>query len=50
MARIGEQLVVSAAIAKQTRRTLELVADIKRIDGSVVAEASSIQFITQSQV
>jgi acyl-coenzyme A thioesterase PaaI-like protein len=48
MASIGEPLIVSATIAKQTRRTLELEADIKRPDGSVVAEASSIQFITQT--
>jgi len=50
MARIGEPLIVSANITKQTRRTLELEADVKRHDGSVVAEASSVQFITQSQV
>ncbi len=49
MARIGEPLIVSARIAKRTRRTIDMEADITRPDGSVVAEASSIQFITQSE-
>jgi len=48
MARIGEPLIASARIAKQSRRLLEIEADLKRRDGSVVAEASSIQFIVQT--
>lgn len=47
MVRIGEQLIISACIKKQTRRTVEVEAKIKRKDDSVVAEASSIQFIIQ---
>ena len=47
VARIGEPLTISACITKQTRRTLEVEAKIKRKDDSVVAEALSIQFITQ---
>ena len=49
MARIGEPLIISAYITRQTKRTLEVEAQIKRKDDSVVAEASSIQFITQSK-
>ena len=45
MARIGEALTVSACIAKQTSRTLEVQAKITRSDDSLVAEASSVQFI-----
>jgi acyl-coenzyme A thioesterase PaaI-like protein len=44
MARIGEPLIVSARIVKQSRRLLEIEADIKRKDGTVVAEAASIQY------
>jgi acyl-coenzyme A thioesterase PaaI-like protein len=49
MARIGEPLIVNARITKQTKRTLEVEAKIKRKDDSIVAEASSIQFIMQPQ-
>ncbi len=49
VAQIGEPLTVSARITKQTRRTLEVEAKIKRKDDSVVAEALSIQFITHPQ-
>jgi acyl-CoA thioesterase FadM len=48
IARIGEPLIISACITKQTRRTLEVEVKTKRKDDSVVAEASSIQFIAQS--
>jgi acyl-coenzyme A thioesterase PaaI-like protein len=47
MARIGEPLLVSAHIKKLTSRTAEVEADIKRRDGSVVAEASSIQYLVK---
>jgi acyl-CoA thioesterase FadM len=47
MARNGEPLVVTACIIERTSRTLEVQAKITRKDGSVVAEASSIQFIIQ---
>ncbi|MFC1905258.1 PaaI family thioesterase [Chloroflexota bacterium] len=47
MARIGEPLIISAYITNQTRRTLEVEANIKRQDDSIVAEASSILFIAQ---
>ena len=47
MARIGEPLIISAHITRQTKRTLEVEAQIKRKDDSIVAEASSIQFIMQ---
>ena len=49
MARIGDPLIVSAHITKKTKRTLEIEAKIKRKDDSIVAEASSIQFIMQPQ-
>ena len=48
MARIGEPLIISAYITRQTKRTIEVKAEIKRKDDSLVAEASSVQFITQS--
>ena len=41
MARIGEPLVITTRIAKQTSRTIEVEAEMKRRDGSVVAEALS---------
>jgi acyl-coenzyme A thioesterase PaaI-like protein len=46
MARVGEKLIVSATIARETTRTAEMEASIKRPDGSIVAEATSLQFIT----
>ena len=45
MARVGEPLIAAARISRQSKRLLEVEADLKRKDGSVVAEASSIQFI-----
>ncbi len=45
MARIGEPLIVSARITKKTKRLLEVEANLKRRDGSIVAEASSVQFV-----
>ncbi len=47
MARIGEPLVLNAEIVKKTSRTLEVEARMERRDGSVVAEASSLQFIAR---
>ncbi len=49
IARIGEPLIISACIKKETRRTLEVEVRAKRKDDSVVAEASSIQFIAHPQ-
>ena len=49
MAHIGEPLVVSASISKLTKRTAEVEAQIKRKDGTLVAEANSLQFIVQSE-
>jgi acyl-coenzyme A thioesterase PaaI-like protein len=49
MARIGEPLVVSAIITRQTKRLVEVEAQIKRKDDSVVAEANSMQFIAQAE-
>jgi acyl-coenzyme A thioesterase PaaI-like protein len=46
MARVGEKLIVSATIVKETTRTTEMEATLKRLDGSIVAEATSLQFIT----
>ncbi len=48
MARIGEPLTITAHIAKQTSRTLEVEAQVTRQDGSTVAEASSVQFIVKT--
>jgi acyl-coenzyme A thioesterase PaaI-like protein len=48
MARVGEPLIVRAHIAKQTRRTLEVEVDMRRQDGSLVAEASSVQYIVKT--
>lgn len=44
MAKVGEPLVITAQITKQTSRTVEVTAQMTREDGSVVAEASSVQF------
>jgi acyl-coenzyme A thioesterase PaaI-like protein len=49
MARIGEPLIVSATIAKQTKRLVEVEAQIKRQDGSIVAESNSLQYIAQAE-
>jgi acyl-coenzyme A thioesterase PaaI-like protein len=49
MARIGELLIVSASITKQTSRTLEVEAKITRKDDSLVAEASSVQFMIKPE-
>lgn len=45
MVRIGDPVVVRARIAKQTSRTVEVAAEVKRKDGSLVAEATSVQFL-----
>jgi acyl-coenzyme A thioesterase PaaI-like protein len=47
MARIGEPLTIIASIAKQTSRTLEVEVRMKRQDDSLVAEATSVQFIVR---
>ena len=49
MARIGESLIVHASITKQTKRTAEVEAQIARPDGSIIAEATSLQFIVQAE-
>jgi acyl-coenzyme A thioesterase PaaI-like protein len=48
MARIGDPLILSSHITKQTRRTLEVEVQVKTRDGSVVAEASSVQYIVKT--
>jgi len=48
MARIGEPLTITSRIAKQTRRTLEVEVQMQRRDGSIVAEASSVQYIVKT--
>ncbi len=48
LARIGEPLAITAQIIKQTTRTLEVEVQMKRKDGSIVAQASSIQFIVKT--
>jgi acyl-coenzyme A thioesterase PaaI-like protein len=48
MARVGELLVLTSRITKQTRRTLEVEVRMQRQDGSIVAEASSIQYIVKT--
>jgi len=45
MARTGEPLIITAQITKKTSRTIEIAVQMKRHDGSMVAEASSVQFI-----
>jgi uncharacterized protein (TIGR00369 family) len=47
MARIGEPLIAEARIAKQSSRLIEIEVEVKRQDGSTVAEATSVQFIVQ---
>jgi acyl-coenzyme A thioesterase PaaI-like protein len=47
MARIGEPLIVSSHITKQTSRTVEVEAQINRRDDSVVAEATALLFIVK---
>ncbi len=48
MARVGETLFLTARIVKQTRRTLEVEVQMRRQDGSVVAEGSSVQYIVKT--
>jgi len=48
MARVGEPLTITARIAKQTRRTLEVEVEMRRQDGSIVAESSSVQYIVKT--
>jgi len=45
MARTGEPLIITAQITKKTSRTIEIAVQMKRHDGSMVAEGSSVQFI-----
>jgi len=47
MGKIGEHLIVTARIDRQSKRTLDMSAEIKRPDGTIVAEASSVQFIVR---
>jgi acyl-coenzyme A thioesterase PaaI-like protein len=47
MALIGEPLIVSSYIVKQTSRTVEVEAQIHRRDDSVVAEAKALLFIVK---
>lgn len=47
MARIGEPLIISANVTRQTSRTVEVEARMNRTDGSVVAEASALLFIVK---
>ena len=47
MALIGEPLIVSSHITKQTSRTVEVEAQINRRDDSVVAEAAALLFIVK---
>jgi uncharacterized protein (TIGR00369 family) len=47
MAAIGDPLTASARVTKKTKRLLEIQADVRRKDGSLVAEASSIQFVVK---
>jgi predicted thioesterase len=49
MARIGETLTISGSIKRQTTRLLEVEAKATRKDGSLVAEASSVQFIMKPE-
>ena len=48
MARLGEPLIVTARITSQSKRLLETEVDLKRKDGTLVAEAKSIQFIVNT--
>jgi acyl-coenzyme A thioesterase PaaI-like protein len=47
MARINEPLVISAWISKQTSRTVEAQAEVRRRDDSLVAEAEATLFIVK---
>ncbi len=49
MARIGEPLIITAQITKQTSRTVEIAVQMKRRDGSMVCEGSSVQFIVHAR-
>jgi acyl-coenzyme A thioesterase PaaI-like protein len=44
MARIGEPLIVSTQITRQTSRTVEVEAQLNRRDSSLVAEAKALFF------
>lgn len=48
MARVGEPLTITASIVKQTSRTLDVEVKMKRHDGSLVAEALSVQYIVKT--
>ncbi len=48
MAKLGEPLIVTARITSQSRRLIETEVNLKRKDGSLVAEAKSTQFIVNT--
>lgn len=45
LALIGEPLIMSAWIAKNTKRLLEVAVRIERQDGTLIAEGTSLQYI-----
>lgn len=48
MARIGENYTISCTIARKTSRLIETEARLVAEDGSIVAEATSTQFIVHA--
>lgn len=48
MARIGVPLIVSARITEQSKRLLETRAELRRKDGTLVAEATSLQYVVNT--
>lgn len=47
MARIGEPLIVSSWITKKTSRTVDVQAEVRRRDDSMVAEAEALLYIVK---
>ena len=48
MARIGEPLIASGHITRRSKRLFETEAELRRKDGTIVAEASSLQFVVNT--
>ncbi|MFC1910734.1 PaaI family thioesterase [Chloroflexota bacterium] len=47
MAKIGEPLIAMARILKLSKRLPGIQADLKRNDGTIIAEALSVQFVVK---
>ena len=48
-ARVGEPLIITASITRNTRRLIETEAKVSSSDGNVVAEGAATQFILEKK-